>query len=116
MALNKEQILSADDMIKKTVQVSEWGGEVYVRTMTGAERDKFESMLFDSQGNKSVTENFRAKLLAMCMVDDEGKRLFTDKEVSELGKKSSKAIGRIYEVARKLNGIGIDEEAILEKN
>lgn len=110
--LSKKAILEARDTTTKTVKVPEWGGEVNVRTMTGTERDKFEAMFQD----EGWTDNFRSKLLAMCIVDGKGDRLFSDKEASELGKKSATPIGRVYEVARKLNGIGVDAEAELEKN
>ncbi len=32
--LSKEAILSADDLPREIVSVPEWGGQVYVRTMT----------------------------------------------------------------------------------
>ena len=42
MLLTRDKILSADDIRSERVKVPEWGGEVIVREMTGAERDEWE--------------------------------------------------------------------------
>ena len=39
--LSKDAILAADDLPRETVHVPEWGGDVYVRTMSGTDRDAF---------------------------------------------------------------------------
>lgn len=116
--LNKAQILKAEDLTIETVKVPEWDGEVNVRTMTGTERDKFETSLIDSKGNDITrnTTNLRAKLLSLCIVDKDGKRLFNDKEISDLGGKSAKALDRLFAVAQKLNGIGVEDVEDLTKN
>ena len=44
MALTADQILAADDMGLKEVNVPEWGGSVYIRVMTVGERDEYERM------------------------------------------------------------------------
>ena len=41
--LNREAILAAEDLPRELVEVPEWGGAVYVRALTGAERDQFEA-------------------------------------------------------------------------
>ena len=43
--LSKDAILAADDLPRETVHVPEWGGDVYVRTMSGTDRDAFETSL-----------------------------------------------------------------------
>ena len=40
--LSRNAILNADDLPRKEVFVSEWNGSVFVRALTGAERDKRE--------------------------------------------------------------------------
>lgn len=114
MALSKEQILSADDCKRRTVAVPEWGGDVLVSTMTGTARDAWEQSLLIRKNGKTEPnmENMRARLVAATLVDDEGKRLFTDDDVSALGKKSAAALERVCKVAQALNGIG---EAELEE-
>ena len=99
--LTKAQILQADDLPTEDVQVPEWGGTVRVRTMTGKERDEFESSIVQlkQQGRKTTTErdlsNARAKLLSRTIVDAQGKLLFTMKDIEALGAKSARALDSI---------------------
>jgi hypothetical protein len=116
--LTKEQILKADDLVSQEVDVPEWGGTVNVRTMTGTERDAFEAASFEGRGKSTKVNlvNMRARLCAMTIVDDNGKRLFTDADIAELGKKSAKALDGVFAVAQKLNGLSVGDVEELAKN
>lgn len=116
--LTKEQILQADDLKKELVSVPDWGGDVYVRTMTGTERDAFEQSIIETDGEniKMNFVNIRAKLCASTIVDEEGNRLFEEKDIAELGKKSAAALNHIFTAAQKLNGISKDDIKELAKN
>jgi len=118
MLLDRKTILEAKDLITKTVNVPEWGGDVKIRSMTGTERDAFEASLFEGKGDNRQTnmKNLRAKLLAKCLVDQDGKNLFSEKDITDLGGKSAKALDRLYAVARDLNGIGTEDEEEMVKN
>ncbi len=63
--LTKEAILAADDLPRETVLMPEWGGDVYVRTMSGTDRDAFESSLIARDGAKgmAVWKTFAPDLL-----------------------------------------------------
>lgn len=112
--LTKEQILSADDLKREKVSVPEWGGHVWIRVMSGAERDGFEQGIV--QGNRTNLTNIRAKLAALTVCDENGLRLFTDVDVIALGKKSAAALDRIFAAAQRLNGISGKDVEELEKN
>jgi len=117
MVLNREEILAADDIQIELVEVPEWGGSVYVKGMTGSERDHFEASLFDvgsdpGKDTKMNLANMRAKLCSMSLCDKEGKKLFALKDVKELTKKSAAALQRVFLKAQKLSGI--TEEDIKE--
>ena len=115
--LTKEMILQADDRKLKKVEVPEWGGHVFIRTMTGEERDLFENLCQSNKRGASIDiTELRANLLALVIVDPDGKRLFTQKEVKDLNLKNGKVLSDLFEEARKINGIGDDELAELEKN
>jgi hypothetical protein len=106
--LSRDDILKAEDCRTQEVDVPEWGGTVLVRGMTGRERDQFEtSMLERGRGGRMVpnTANTRAKVVARCVVDEDGTRLFTDADVAALGEKSGAAIDRVFEVAATLSGL-----------
>jgi len=107
MALTREQILKADDLPKREVEIPEWGGSVWVRTMTGAERDVFERHILAAEGSKvEAAKQMRARLVTLTACDDAGARLFNDNgDLDAVSGKSSKALDRVFEVALKLNGL-----------
>lgn len=105
MILDKLAILAATDFQKELVEVPEWGGSVYVRSLMGTERDTFENVIA-REGVDEAADNFRARLSALCMCDEVGKRLFDDADAEALGKKSAKALSRVFDVAMELNGMG----------
>jgi hypothetical protein len=118
MSINKQAILDAQDLKTEPVDVPEWGGTVYVRTMTGAERDLFESTLMKGEGkNRKVdSANIRARLSCLCLVDESGERLFSDDEAERLGKKSADVLDRVFSVAQRLNGLSEKDVEELAKN
>lgn len=114
--LSKEAILAADDLPREIVSVPEWGGQVYVRTMTGTDRDAFEASLItkdsgpSSQPSKDQRmHNVRARLVSLTLCAESGERLFQDGDIDALGRKSARALDRVFAVAQRLNGIGTDE-------
>lgn len=105
--LKREEILQAADLQVEEVQVPEWGGSVLVRGMTGAERDQFESTAVERKGTTYHVnmQNVRARLAAACVVDEGGERMFSEKDVEALGKKSGAALQRVFDVAMRLSGM-----------
>lgn len=120
--LTRAEILAAPDLPRELVSVPEWGGSVYVRTMTGAERDALETEMFQADGTDvgvsldSYLANFRAKLVARCVVDEDGDRLFSDTDVVALGQKSAAALQRVVAVAQRLSAITPADVEALRKN
>lgn len=116
--LSKDQILTADDRRYAEVAVPEWDGSVRLRSLTGTERDRFEAGFQESKGKqaKDNMENFRARLVALCAVDEEGKLLFTNRqEVVLLGGKSVAALQRLFDKCNEMNGISEqDVEELVE--
>jgi hypothetical protein len=110
--LSKDQIISADDRKTKEVPVPEWGGSVLIRSLTGRERDAFEASTVKTKGNKSEAnyENFRARFVAECVVDEHGKKLFSNRsDVLMLGNKSVAALQRVFNAAQELNGMSEED-------
>lgn len=114
--VSADDILNFDDQAIEKLVVPEWGNvELYIRTMTGVERDTWEMYAAKAMERKGAV-NIRAKLACLCLCDETGKRIFADGQVDHLGKKSSKALDRIYSAALKLNKLSDDEIEALEKN
>jgi len=118
MQLTKEGILGAADSKIEKLDVPEWGGHVFIRSMTGTERDEFEAETYVTKG-KTVEfnrRNFRARLLVRALCDEKGEALFTLKDIDALGKKSAKALDRCFGAAQKLNGLSAEDVDELTKN
>ena len=116
MLLTREMILSVDDKAPTLtkVDIPEWGGEAYIRVMTGLERERFEAAL--TADNKVVGTSLRALLASLVLCDEKGKPLFAAADLVALGEKSSNALQRIYVAGLKLNAIGKSGVDELEKN
>jgi hypothetical protein len=112
--LNKAEILAAKDTKIQKMPVPEWGegAEICVRSLTALERDQFEASLvtFKDGTPTPKIENYRSRLCALSICDEDGKRLFTDSEIQDLGKKSGEVLDRIASVANELSHL--NEKAI----
>jgi hypothetical protein len=119
MLLNKDQILEALDLKSEAVDVPEWGGSVLVRTMTGADRDAFETSMItvslDGTRKPDMT-NLRAKLVALTLVDEANNRLFDVADIPRLALKSAAALERVFDAAQRINGIGAAAQDDAVKN
>lgn len=116
--LNRDQILNASDLQSEDVYVPQWGGVVRVVGMTGAQRDSWEAGItrLRQSGIQYNLENIRAGLLARVLVDEQGNRLFNDKDIVFLGNKSAAALDLLFAVAQRLSGIGKGDIEELAEN
>lgn len=106
--LTRSAILEADDIASEIVPIPEWKGEVRVKGLSSTERDAFELSMLENPGTKKQKprlDNIRAKLAALTVVDEEGKPLFTQRDIELLGKKNGGALDRIYSAAQRLSKI-----------
>ena len=102
--LSRAAIFATNDVKTEVVNVPEWGGSVTVQGMTGAARDRWEQMLV--KAGETSTENARAKLVIVSVIDENGDPLFTEDDIIALGKKSGNALTRISNVAQRLSRLG----------
>lgn len=124
MLLTKDQILNASDRVFEFVDVPEWGkdengkpAQVRLGAMTSAEADAFEAGLASAKekGEKALA-NFRARYVARCIVDEDGKPLFTGSDVAALGNKSAAVVRRLFDKAREINGMTAEDAEEFEGN
>lgn len=106
--LGRDEILDYDDIKVEVVPVPEWGAKAAVRlkVLSAAERDAFEASTVTTKGGRQKPNlaNLRARLVARCMVDGDGKRVFESGDVVRLGNKSSAALDRLFAKCQELNG------------
>lgn len=119
--LSKDAIISVNDAVFEDVHVPEWGGWVRVKGLTARERSVLENEHTETVSNGNVVRNkvspsYRAALCAMCIVNENGNPLFGQADIVSLGSKNGRALERVFDVARKLSGIGADNVEEAAKN
>lgn len=115
--LTKEQILGATDITTEIVSVPEWSGEVKVKGLTGKQRGAWQqSLRVQRAGKQDVDLTFmNVSLCALCIVDDDDKRMFGDADLLALAEKGAAAIERVAKVAMRLSGLDeADRDALLK--
>jgi len=110
--LNRDDILKVVDLDVKTVEIPEWNGSVNVRGLTARERDSFESSI----GQSANLDNLRARLVVLCLVDEDGKRIFKDSDAAALGAKNAQVVNKLFDVARQMSGMTDADVVELEGN
>ena len=118
-ALDLAAIMATNDRKIEKVAVPEWGGFVFVKSLTGKERDAFEASMLKGSGKSQRVDaqNVRAKLCSLAICDASGKRLFATREaIDALGTKSASALNRVYKRASELSGVSDEDVEDLVKN
>lgn len=82
---------------------------VLLKPLTSAERDAFEASIVGEEGKRNLS-NLRARLVAFCWVNAEGKPVGKPDEIGAL---RADLVGEIFDKVRELNGMDADaaEEA-----
>jgi len=112
--LNRKQILECKDIKSEVVQVPEWDGEVSVRGLTLAEKDRWTDCIMND--GKVSMKGATALLCALCMRDEKGEQIFSSDDMDALDKKSASALDRVFQVAQRLSGIGQEDIEETVKN
>ena len=115
--LDRDTILSVTDCKVEPLEVPEWGGTVYVRTITGGERDGVEYALSkDPVTGRYRQDNFRAYFTMLVCCDESGRKLFKTQDIPALAKKSGAALERIVDAGLKLNRFSDTDVEEMTKN
>lgn len=120
MTTKKEmKTLSRDEILKlkpstylkrKAVEVPEWNGRVFIQELSAADQ-QIISQLTKGGTTGSVTDSI--KMLTMVVVDEDGNRLFEEKDWKALSEHSSKVLLRLVNEASAMNKVDVKEA---EKN
>jgi hypothetical protein len=123
--LTRDLLLQKDDLKIEKVELSR--GHVFVREMTGREKDIWEQSMLKQKPSgdrnrgieyETTLEDFRAKLAVVTICDSEGNLLFEQKDVKNLNKvMSASNMEKIISVAQRLNAITeSDKEEVLKNS
>ena len=103
-----------------TVEFTEYDTEYRLREMSGTDRDKFEIAAFslDDSGSRKVNAlHLRARMVALCLVDENNVRLYADDEVHMLSDEiPASVIAELFVAAQRLNGLDADAAERAAKN
>jgi hypothetical protein len=112
--LGRAEILGAEDFRIEKLYVPEWKGNVYLRTITGTQRDRFEAALV--LGGKQTNDDVRAKFLVEALCDAGGTPIFTQEDIAALGAKSAAGLTRCYNKASAMNALSNGDVDDIAKN
>jgi len=125
MGLTKEQILGINDIAVKEIQVPKWNGTLFIRQLSRGQQDAYLKRQFGkmglkqqgrTQGIESNVELFGhdAWLFAQGVCDENGQRLFADKDVVALEEKNGEVIGFVASKIVEFSGMGSDVKELEE--
>lgn len=123
MLLDRSKLLAKEVLRVQRVELGD-GDFVFVRQMTGRERDRFERSLLleveDKKGNvtyKRALEDFRAKLAVNTLCDEQGNNLLNPDDFNTLSANMSAAkLEHIVNAAQELNKISEEDKEAMVKN
>jgi hypothetical protein len=107
-SLTADAIRQIEDRPIEKVSTPEWGGHVFVRTLSGLEASQTKTF--------HESENTLALYVAMLACDDKGERLFTVEDADWLGEKDSDVLLRICDAGRIFNSMDAESAETLAKN
>lgn len=95
-------------------EVPEWGVTVYLKGMTGKDRDSYERAFGDLE--KAGRENLRARILVKMLLDEKGVRIFSDEDADQLGEQQAPIIDDLFSKAMIYAGITREQRQEKIKN
>lgn len=138
MLLTKQDILGAKDLKREEVGVPEWAPEgvipeeakVLVRELNAREgelvsqwfreetkkdpRVQADPKLLNDENFRPSTMpfNYRARVCALGVINEDGTRMFSDAELEVLGERNNEPVNRVYEAIMRLSGIHGSTDAL----
>jgi hypothetical protein len=108
--IGRKQIDDATDLKTEDVDVPEWGGQVRLRELSSKERSLIEATTIGAKGQSielriEAFKTLREKTVVAALIDQDGKRLYQDKEAAQLGLKSGQVIERLFRKVQELSGM-----------
>lgn len=120
--LDRNSLLKKEELKTEKVDLGN-SSYVYVRQMTGRERDRFEQSMMKEVRNKGKVnyerslEDFRAKLAVQTLCDEKGNNLLQPNDYEALSTNMSAAkLEKIVNIAQELNKISEEDKEALVKN
>lgn len=104
----REVILSANDCPLQSVNVPEWGVDIFLRPLNGRNRAKLVKMA-------GKEESLYGFALVASAADEAGNALFTEADIPKLEEKNGAVLDRLGRLIVEMNGLGgnaVDEKKV----
>jgi hypothetical protein len=103
--LTKKDILDVPLRIKE-VYIPEWDGIVYIQEMTALQIEQNGRFILKNNGQPDYGKAIQLPTITCVrqVVDQDGNRLFSERDIKELQQKQGGAISRISDAVRELSG------------
>lgn len=101
-------ILGIKDLREEKVFVKEWDREVIVREFSGRELQSvlgLESFSGNVEAGGKFAVMDAARVCAIAIKDENGKRIFTDEQAEDLANKSLNALMFVFNAALRISGL-----------
>ena len=102
--LNKNDLFKNYTLATDTVDVEKWGGEVSIQELSAEAIDEMRKLGAGQELQAAAT------IIIHGVIDDEGKRVFTNKDKKELLKMSVKDLNKLSEAILGVSGLNADED------
>jgi hypothetical protein len=124
--MNREEFFAFSDTVIVPVPVKEMNATLFVRSLSGAEKAKWEydaiSVSNTPKAGSSITLTkdrmltARERLVELATCNEDGSRFFKDGDASAIGKKNANIVSTLYDAAAKLSGISKEDLEEIAKN
>ncbi|MBC8587112.1 MULTISPECIES: hypothetical protein [Tissierellales] len=126
--LSRSQILEAQDIKTKKINVPEWGGEIMIKQLSAKENDdivmnmvnvkkmaakqlsKKSNENYEEAVNEVAIKNQKIMMIVKSVVDENMKQLFTEADIELLATKNTSVIEKVYAEIVEFN------DSVLEDN
>lgn len=100
MSLTAAEILAVEDRVVEKVKVKEWGGDVFVRSLTTGEAIELNAQIGGSEDSRTLM----LQQLAAFMCDEKGTPLFADATAAaRIIDRKPVVLNRVIKAGQRLN-------------
>ena len=103
--LTRDEILACRTFGGESLNIPELGGEIRIGRMNGTARDKWEKFVRALDKRSETEDNYRAMIVASCVIDEEGNPLFSALDLEAIGRLPHNVLDQIIEAYQRLNGL-----------
>lgn len=105
-SLTFDDILAAQDLKVKELEVPEWGGSVWIREFNGLTRNEFADRFKRAESDQKQLLSLQYDLIASCLCNEDGALLAPDKKLAQkLAEKNARVTDRILREIMALNAL-----------